>query len=140
MQDIGLSGTNLIIEITENLLLHAHADITEQLLRFRNAGMQIAIDDFGTGYGTLSYLKQFPIDYLKIDRSFVRDIETDANDMALSRAIIVMAHELGLKVIAEGVETAGQRSLLAAAGCDYVQGYLYAKPLTQDAFEALLRG
>jgi len=102
--------------------------------------MQIAIDDFGTGYGTLSYLKQFPIDYLKIDRSFVRDIETDANDMALSRAIIVMAHELGLKVIAEGVETAGQRSLLAAAGCDYVQGYLYAKPLTQDAFEALLRG
>lgn len=140
MQDIGLSGTNLIIEITENLLLHAHADITELLLRFRNAGMQIAIDDFGTGYGTLSYLKQFPIDYLKIDRSFVRDIETDANDMALSRAIIVMAHELGLKVIAEGVETAGQRSLLAAAGCDYEQGYLYAKPLTQDAFEALMRG
>ena len=88
----------------------------------------------------MSYLKNFPIDYLKIDRSFVRDIETDANDMALSRAIIVMAHELGLKVIAEGVETDGQRSLLAAAGCDYAQGYLYAKPLTPDAFEALLRG
>lgn len=141
LQDIGLSGTNIIIEITESLLLHAQTDITDQLLRFRDAGIQIAIDDFGTGYSTLSYLKQFPIDYLKIDRSFVRDIETDANDMALSRAIIVMAHELGMKVIAEGVETVGQRNLLAAAGCDYAQGYLYAEtPLSPDAFEALLRG
>jgi diguanylate cyclase (GGDEF)-like protein/PAS domain S-box-containing protein len=140
LQDIGLPGTNLTIEITENLLLNAHADVTEQLLAFRDAGIQIAIDDFGTGYSTLSYLKQFPIDYLKIDRSFVRDIETDPNDMALSRAIIVMAHELGLKVIAEGVETAGQRTLLAAAGCDYAQGYLYAgKPLPPDEFEAWLR-
>ncbi|MES1998915.1 MAG: EAL domain-containing protein [Pseudomonadota bacterium] len=139
LQDVGLSGANVIIEITESLLLNAQPDVTEQLLWFRDAGIQIAIDDFGTGYCTLSYLKQFPIDYLKIDRSFVRDIETDANDMALSRAIIVMAHELGLKVIAEGVETAGQRSLLAAAGCDYAQGYLYAKPLAPDAFEALLR-
>lgn len=140
LQDIGLPGTNLTIEITENLLLNAHADVTEQLLAFRDAGIQIAIDDFGTGYSTLSYLKQFPIDYLKIDRSFVRDIETDPNDMALSRAIIVMAHELGLKVIAEGVETAGQRALLAAAGCDYAQGYLYAgKPLPPDEFESWLR-
>jgi len=140
LQDIGLPGTNLTIEITENLLLNAHADVTEQLLAFRDAGIQIAIDDFGTGYSTLSYLKQFPIDYLKIDRSFVRDIETDPNDMALSRAIIVMAHELGLKVIAEGVETAGQRALLYAAGCDYAQGYLYAgKPLPPDEFEAWLR-
>lgn len=140
LQDIGLPGTNLTIEITENLLLNAHADVTEQLLAFRDAGIQIAIDDFGTGYSTLSYLKQFPIDYLKIDRSFVRDIETDPNDMALSRAIIVMAHELGLKVIAEGVETAGQRALLAAAGCDYAQGYLYAgKPLPPDEFETWLR-
>ena len=140
LQDIGLPGTNLTIEITENLLLNAHADVTEQLLAFRDAGIQIAIDDFGTGYSTMSYLKQFPIDYLKIDRSFVRDIETDPNDMALSRAIIVMAHELGLKVIAEGVETAGQRALLYAAGCDYAQGYLYAgKPLPPDEFEAWLR-
>lgn len=140
LQDIGLSGTNIIIEITESLLLHAQTDITDQLLRFRDAGIQIAIDDFGTGYSTLSYLKQFPIDYLKIDRSFVRDIATDANDMALSRAIIVMAHELGMKVIAEGVETLEQRNLLAAAGCDYAQGYLYAEtPLSPEAFEAFLR-
>ena len=139
LQDIGLSGGNLIVEITESLLLHVHADVTDLLFRFRDAGIQIAIDDFGTGYSSLSYLKQFPIDYLKIDRSFVRDIETDPNDMALSRAIIVMAHELGLKVIAEGVETKEQRSLLAAAGCDYAQGYLFAEPLPTDAFESLMR-
>jgi diguanylate cyclase (GGDEF)-like protein/PAS domain S-box-containing protein len=140
LQDIGLSGANLGIEITENLLLNAHAEITEHLLWFRDAGIQVAIDDFGTGYSTLSYLKQFPIDYLKIDRSFVRDIETNPNDMALSRAIIVMAHELGLKVIAEGVETVGQRNLLAKAGCDYAQGYFYAgEPLPPDDSEAWLR-
>jgi len=139
LQDIGLWGSNLIVEITESLLLHVHTEVTDLLFRFRDAGIQIAIDDFGTGYSSLSYLKQFPIDYLKIDRSFVRGIETDPNDMALSRAIIVMAHELGLKVIAEGVETGGQRSLLAAAGCDYAQGYLFAQPLTPDAFESLLR-
>jgi diguanylate cyclase (GGDEF)-like protein/PAS domain S-box-containing protein len=139
LQDIGLSGANLIVEITESLLLNVHADVTDLLFRFRDAGIQIAIDDFGTGYSSLSYLKQFPIDYLKIDRSFVRDIETDPNDMALSRAIIMMAHELGLKVIAEGVETEGQRSLLSAAGCDYAQGNLYAQPLAPTAFEALLQ-
>jgi EAL domain-containing protein (putative c-di-GMP-specific phosphodiesterase class I) len=139
LRDIGLSGSNLIVEITENLLLNVQTDVTDLLFRLRDAGIQIAIDDFGTGYSSLSYLKQFPIDYLKIDRSFVRDIETDPNDMALSRAIIVMAHELGLKVIAEGVETEGQRSLLSVAGCDYAQGNLYAEPLPPEAFEALLQ-
>jgi diguanylate cyclase (GGDEF)-like protein/PAS domain S-box-containing protein len=137
---LGIPGGNFIVEITEGLLLNAHAEVTETLLRFREAGIQIAIDDFGTGYSSLSYLKQFPIDFLKIDRSFVRDLESDSNDMALSKAIIVMAHELGLKVIAEGVETAGQRNLLAAAGCDYAQGYLYARPMSPEAFEVMLRG
>jgi diguanylate cyclase (GGDEF)-like protein/PAS domain S-box-containing protein len=140
LQDIGLPATNLIIEITESLLLNVHTDVTEQLMAFRDAGIQIALDDFGTGYSSLPYLKQFHIDYLKIDRVFVRDIETDPNAMALSRAIIVMAHELGLKVIAEGVETTGQRSLLEAAGCDYAQGYLYAaSALPPDDFAALLQ-
>lgn len=138
-RELGFSGENLIIEITEGLLLNAQADVFDKLFLLRDAGIQIAIDDFGTGYSTLSYLKQFPIDYLKIDRSFVRDLETDPNDMALSKAIIVMAHELGLKVVAEGVETEGQRSLLSAAGCDFVQGYLYAKALPPEQFEALLR-
>lgn len=138
-REMGFPGKNLIVEITEGLLLNAHTDVIDKLFMFRDAGIQIAIDDFGTGYSTLSYLKQFPIDYLKIDRSFVRDLETDPNDMALSKAIIVMAHELGLQVVAEGVETEGQRSLLSAAGCDYAQGNLYAKPLPPVQFEAMLR-
>jgi len=138
--EAGLSGANIIVEITEGLLLKVHADVTDMLFRFRDAGIQIAIDDFGTGYSTLAYLKQFPIDYLKIDQSFVHDLETDPNNRALSKAIIVMAHELGLKVIAEGVETEAQRDLLRAAGCDYAQGNLYSKPLPPEAFAALLRG
>jgi diguanylate cyclase (GGDEF)-like protein/PAS domain S-box-containing protein len=138
-RELGFSGENLIVEITEGLLLNAHTDVIDKLFMLRDAGIQIAIDDFGTGYSSLSYLKQFPIDYLKIDRSFVRDLETDPNDMALSKAIIVMAHELGLKVVAEGVETEGQRNLLSAAGCDYAQGNLYAKPLPPAQFEAMLR-
>ena len=138
MREMGLPGANMVIEITEGLLLNADAGVTDELLRLRDAGIQVAIDDFGTGYSSLSYLKKFDIDYLKIDRSFVNNLETDANDMALSEAIIVMAHKLGLKVVAEGVETEGQRSLLAAAGCDYAQGYLFSEPVPPQAFESLL--
>jgi EAL domain-containing protein (putative c-di-GMP-specific phosphodiesterase class I) len=103
-------------------------------MAFRDAGMQVAIDDFGTGYSALSYLKKFDIDYLKIDQSFVRNLSVDSNDFVLCEAIIVMAHKLGLKVIAEGVETERQRDLLCAIGCDYGQGYLFARPLTADLF------
>lgn len=138
LRELGLPGKNMVIEITEGLLLNADAEVTDELLRLRDADIQVAIDDFGTGYSSLSYLKKFDIDYLKIDRSFVNNLETDANDMALSEAIIVMAHKLGLKVIAEGVETEGQRSLLAAAGCDYAQGYLFSKPVPPEEFEQLL--
>jgi diguanylate cyclase (GGDEF)-like protein len=139
LQKLGFSGKNIVIEITEGLLLNAESDILKKLLKLRDAGIQVAIDDFGTGYSSLSYLKKFDIDYLKIDQSFVRNLETDPNDMALSEAIIVMAHTLGLKVIAEGVETEGQRKLLAAAGCDYAQGYLFSKPVPPEEFEALLK-
>ncbi|HZW25090.1 MAG TPA: EAL domain-containing protein [Gallionella sp.] len=138
LDELGLPGTCLVIEITEGLLLDARADVTGKLLQFRDAGIQVAIDDFGTGYSSLSYLKKFDIDYLKIDRSFVRDLATDPNDLALSEAIIVMAHKLGLKVVAEGVETTEQRDMLTAAGCDYVQGYLYAKPMPAEEFDAML--
>lgn len=138
LRELGLPGGNIVIEITEGLLLNADAHVTDELLRLRDADIQVAIDDFGTGYSSLSYLKKFDIDYLKIDRSFVNNLETDANNMALSEAIIVMAHKLGLKVIAEGVETEGQRSLLAAAGCDYAQGYLFSKPIAPEEFEKLL--
>jgi len=139
LEKIGLAGTSVVIEITEGLLLNAGTSVSEKLLRFREAGLQVAIDDFGTGYSALSYLKKFDIDYLKIDQSFVRNLATDHSDLALSEAIIVMAHKLGLKVIAEGVETTEQRDLLAAAGCDYVQGYLYAKAMPAEEFEALLK-
>jgi EAL domain-containing protein (putative c-di-GMP-specific phosphodiesterase class I) len=115
----GVSGHGIAIEITEGLLLNAESGINDKLLEYRDAGVQVAVDDFGTGYSSLAYLKKFHIDYLKIDQSFVRNLETDANDLALCEAIIVMAHKLGLKVIAEGVETAAQRDLLMMAGCDY---------------------
>lgn len=139
LQEQDLSGKNIVVEITEGLLLNAEPDIMEKLLRLHDAGIQVAIDDFGTGYSSLSYLKKFDIDYLKIDQSFTRNLETDENNMALSEAIIVMAHRLGLKVIAEGVETKGQQKLLSNSGCDYAQGYLYSKPIPPEEFEVLMR-
>jgi diguanylate cyclase (GGDEF)-like protein len=132
------AGSNVVIEITEGLLMENNDLVAEQLLNFRDAGIQVAIDDFGTGYSSLSYLNKFDIDYLKIDQSFIRNLSSDSSEMALSEAIIVMAHKLGLKVIAEGVETEQQRDLLATAGCDYVQGYLFSRPLPVDEFKALL--
>lgn len=138
LQELGLSGENIVIEVTEGLLLNVDTHVADELLRLRDAGIQVAIDDFGTGYSSLSYLKKFDIDYLKIDRLFVSNLETDANDRALSEAIIVMAHKLGLKVIAEGVETEGQLNLLTIAGCDYAQGYLFSKPVPPAEFERLL--
>jgi diguanylate cyclase (GGDEF)-like protein/PAS domain S-box-containing protein len=139
LASLALPGQALVVEITEGLLLDASAAVSERLLQLRDAGIQVALDDFGTGYSSLSYLKKFDIDYLKIDRSFTRNLAPDSSDMALSEAIIVMAHKLDLKVIAEGVETPEQCALLAAAGCDYGQGYLFAKPLPAAEFDALLR-
>ncbi|HEU0188612.1 MAG TPA: EAL domain-containing protein [Gallionella sp.] len=139
LQGIGLTGQNIVIEITEGLLLKAAVGVTNKLLSFRDAGIQVAIDDFGTGYSSLSYLKKFDIDYLKIDKSFVDNLETDINDVALSEAIIVMAHKLGLKVIAEGVETEAQLEILSNAGCDYAQGHLFSRPVPPEAFEELLK-
>lgn len=129
LEDIGLPASCMVIEITEGLLLEDRSEVAEKLLQFRQAGIQISLDDFGTGYSAMAYLKKFPIDFLKIDQSFVRDMATDPGDLAIVEAIIVMAHKLGLKVIAEGIETVEQRDLLQAAGCDYGQGYLFARPM-----------
>ncbi len=138
LKTLGIPGEGIVIEITEGLLMDASEAITNQLLAFRDAGMQVALDDFGTGYSSLSYIKKFDIDYLKIDQSFVRNLAPDSSDLALCEAIIVMAHKLGIKVIAEGVETELQRSLLAAAGCNYGQGWLFSKALAKDEFTAYL--
>jgi diguanylate cyclase (GGDEF)-like protein/PAS domain S-box-containing protein len=138
LRELGLPGQSIVVEITEGLLMDAGPMITGQLLAFRDAGMQVSLDDFGTGYSSLSYLKKFDIDYLKIDQSFTRNLSPDANDFALCEAIIVMAHKLGIKVIAEGIETQEQCDLLIAAGCDYGQGYLFSKPVSADEFKKLL--
>ncbi|MFZ6766819.1 sensor domain-containing protein [Undibacterium sp. Di26W] len=134
-----LPGQAIIVEITEGLLLDASHTITSKLLQFRDAGIQVALDDFGTGYSSLSYLKKFDIDYLKIDQSFIRNLAHGSSDIALSEAIIMMAHKLGLRVVAEGVETVQQSQLLEQAACDFAQGYLFAKPLPPEEFELLLQ-
>jgi diguanylate cyclase (GGDEF)-like protein/PAS domain S-box-containing protein len=139
MHALDLPGQAITVEITEGLLMDAGDAITNQLLVFRDAGIRVSLDDFGTGYSSLSYLKKFDIDYLKIDQSFVRNLKANSDDMALCDAIIVMAHKLGLKVVAEGVETEEQRDLLRAAGCDYGQGYWFARPAAPAQFEAMLK-
>lgn len=136
LQSIGLDGSAIVIEITESLLLENSDPIREQLRQMRAAGMQVSLDDFGTGYSALSYLQRYDIDFIKIDQSFVRDLTAQSKNMALCKAIIHMAHELGMKVVAEGIETAEQLALLTHAGCDYGQGYLFAKPMSSGALMA----
>ena len=138
LQARGLPGDCIVVEITEGLLLDTSSDVADTLLGLRDAGIQVSLDDFGTGYSSLSYLQRFDIDFIKIDQSFVRHLIPGSTDLALCNAIIAMAHALGMKVIAEGVETAQQRDLLAAAGCDYAQGYLYARPMPAPDFEVFM--
>jgi diguanylate cyclase (GGDEF)-like protein len=127
------------IEITEGLLLSSAPEVLKQLLAFQQAGIKISLDDFGTGYSSLSYLRKFALDFLKIDKSFVYNLEYDAANVALCEAIIVMAHKLGLRVIAEGVETLQQAELLKRAGCDFAQGFLFGHAVPAAEFEMMLR-
>lgn len=138
LQQAGLAGQSIVAEITEGLLLEVNASINQKLHEFHEAGIQLALDDFGTGYSSLSYLKKFDIDYIKIDRSFVSHLAPQSEDLALCEAIILIAHKLGMQVIAEGIETPQQRDLLITAGCDFGQGYLFNEALTAAAFEQLL--
>lgn len=138
LKKLGLPRRSIVMEITEGLLLEANPSIKEKLLELHTAGIETALDDFGTGYSSLSYLKKFDIDYIKIDRSFVNNLSSKSNDLALCEAMIVMAHKLNMIVIAEGVETTQQLELLTEIGCDFAQGYLLSKPLPKDEFEKLL--
>ncbi len=136
---LGLPGQAVVIEITENLLMQASELVSAQLLNYRDRGIQVALDDFGTGYSSLSYLRRFDIDYIKIDQSFVKTLTAHSNEFILCEAITVMAHRLGLKVIAEGIETEDQHQLIRQIGCDYGQGFLFAKPMPFNEFEPYLQ-
>lgn len=139
LREHGMAGHQLQVELTENVLLRDIITCRKILERLRRHGIRIAIDDFGTGYSSLAYLKQLPIDVLKIDRSFVRDIPGDEDDCAIVEAIIGLANTLGKKIVAEGVETLEQEQFLARIGCAKVQGYYYARPLSADDYEAFRR-
>lgn len=138
LHDAGLPGMSLVVEITESLLLESSATVSRQLLEWRDAGIQVALDDFGTGYSSLAYLQQLDIDYIKIDQSFVQGLEPEGTQLILCKAMVVMAHALGLRVVAEGVETAQQRDLLIEAGCDFAQGYFFSPPVPAEQMETLL--
>ena len=138
LEDTGLPPGKLELEITESNAMQ-NADNTIHTLRELKAlGVRIAMDDFGTGYSSLNYLKRFPIDTLKLDRSFIREVTTDATDAAIVNAVISMSHSLNLQVVAEGVETEDQLSALRKLKCDRIQGYLFSPPLPTDKLEAFL--
>ena len=139
LQSHAIAPSLLELEITESSLMVNPQEAARTLEYLKGLGVGLAIDDFGTGYSSLSYLKRFPLDALKVDRSFVRDITTDANDAAITLAVISMAHSLGLKVVAEGVEDAAQLEFLARHGCDQVQGYFLARPVDARGAERFLR-
>jgi diguanylate cyclase (GGDEF)-like protein len=135
----GIEPILLELEITESVLLHDAENTLVALNTLKRAGIALSVDDFGTGYSSLSYLKRFPIDTLKIDRSFVKDLHTDQDDAAICAAILAMAQQLGLNVVAEGVETKEQLEFLRHHGCNQIQGYLCSKPLSAEQFAVLLR-
>jgi EAL domain-containing protein (putative c-di-GMP-specific phosphodiesterase class I) len=136
LQSTGANPQRLKLELTEGLLITNIEDVIAKMNVLKRAGVGFSLDDFGTGYSSLSYLKRLPLDLLKIDQGFVRDILIDPNDAAIAKMVIVLADNLGLGVIAEGVETEAQRSFLAGYGCQAYQGYLFARPMPVLEFEA----
>ena len=139
LQQTGLAAAALELEVTESSVMHNAERLIDMLSNIRALGVHISVDDFGTGYSSLSYLKRFPVDRLKIDRSFVQDILVDKDSEAIVRTIIALGHNLGLKLVAEGVESAEQVAYLLANGCDELQGFYYGRPMPAHEFELLLR-
>jgi len=139
LRETRLSPSALCVELTETVVLDRSTTTTGTIARLHELGIKLSIDDFGAGYTSLSLLKSLQFDELKVDKSFVDGIETDANSVAIVAAMIALAHNLGLKVVAEGVETQGQHAFLQAKGCDECQGYLFSRPVDAEAFAAILR-
>jgi diguanylate cyclase (GGDEF)-like protein/PAS domain S-box-containing protein len=136
--ETGLDPSRLDLELTESIVVSDHDAVAKDLQQLLDLGVHVSIDDFGTGYSSLNYVKKFPVDRIKIDQSFIRNLSTDANDAAIVRAIVTLGKSLGLEIVAEGVETAEQLARLRAEGCDEVQGYYFGKPMPAEEFIALL--
>ncbi|NDU80301.1 MAG: EAL domain-containing protein, partial [Ferrovum sp.] len=136
----GADPCKLRLELTESLVLDNVSDSIDKMQALRGVSIHFSLDDFGTGQSSLSYLKRLPLDQIKIDQSFVRDIATDPSDVAIVKTIIGMANNLGLEVIAEGVETTVQRNFLESNGCHLYQGYLFSKPMPIGELQILLLG
>jgi EAL domain-containing protein (putative c-di-GMP-specific phosphodiesterase class I)/FixJ family two-component response regulator len=138
VEEFGIDHQFLELELTESMLMEDQENIIATLYRISEYGIQLAIDDFGTGYSSLSYLRRLPVDYLKIDKAFTQDMLNNAGDAIIARSIITLGHSLGLKVIAEGVETGAQLDFLRAHHCDHMQGFLFSKPLPVEEVTAML--
>jgi EAL domain-containing protein (putative c-di-GMP-specific phosphodiesterase class I) len=134
----GANPKLLKLELTESMLAENIEGVIAKMSALKGYGVNFSLDDFGTGYSSLAYLKRLPLAQLKIDQGFVRDILIDHNDAAIAKMVIALADSMGLTVIAEGVETEGQRDFLAQAGCRAYQGYLFSRPLPLEAFEAFI--
>ena len=124
----------LEIEVTESIAMNVNVDVSSRLIEMKKIGMSVAIDDFGTGYSSLSALHKFPIDVVKLDRSFLLSAEKDDNGIALLKMVILLAQKLGLDIVCEGIETNEQLDLLTKLNCDYGQGYIFSRPIPEDEF------
>jgi EAL domain-containing protein (putative c-di-GMP-specific phosphodiesterase class I) len=138
VQDTHFDPARVTLEITESVIMENVELAMKTTQKLHDLGIQIGLDDFGTGYSSLSYLTRFPVDILKLDQSFVPRILTDRNTREIVDTVVKLAKKLGMKVVAEGVETDAQLSELQALGCEFGQGYLFSKPLDQDAMRALI--
>ena len=138
IEETGARADRLKLELTETLLIENVEETIEKMHQLKQNGIGFSLDDFGTGYSSLSYLKLLPLDQLKIDRSFVRDVLVDPNDASIARSIVALGQALGLGIIAEGVETEAQRALLAELGCECCQGYLFGRPMACGMLERMV--
>jgi EAL domain-containing protein (putative c-di-GMP-specific phosphodiesterase class I) len=138
IEETGIQPSNLEFELTESLCMNDVKAVLRTLQELKNIGVTLAIDDFGTGFSNLSYLKKFPIDRLKIDQSFIRNIELEPVNVGIVTAIVALGKSLNLELIAEGVETESEMNVVNSCGCELVQGYLFSKPVAADSFVSLV--